>query len=361
MTPADWRRQRHFGSLDGLRGLSILAVMLFHAAAPLGFDPPWVRLGHMGVDLFFVISGFLITTLLLRDRDATGTVRLRRFYVRRALRIFPLYYVVIALYVVVVLATVRSSHPAEAARFFANLPYFLTYTSNWFVHLEPGTRTIFYFAWSLAAEEQFYLVWPPLLALLRGLRAPAAVALATLGVVVGARHGLWLATPGFLRTVVTEVPPAILVGVLLGLGLHANATHRALRFVFGRRGSATTAFAALGLAWHLRSEAGLPAEVVVLAMGGLVASSVVREDNDLATLWRWRPLAALGLVSYGVYLLHYLVLNVLERLLPRLGVAEPWLAAVGVPALVLGAWAAARVSWELLEQPLLRLKDRWAV
>ena len=88
---------RHFPALDGLRGLSILAVIWHHAVDPAGI---W---GYFGVSLFFAISGFLITTLLLRERAATGRISLRNFYMRRTLRIFPLYYAVVALYVVVVL------------------------------------------------------------------------------------------------------------------------------------------------------------------------------------------------------------------------------------------------------------------
>lgn len=129
---------RFFGSLDGLRCLSILAVVLHHSAGTHG---AFSRL-DLGVSLFFAISGFLITTLLLRERDGRGDISLTGFYVRRSLRIFPLYYAVLGLYILLVFFTERDAR--VRSEFFHHLPAFLTYTSNWFVSLEG--RVIFYFA-----------------------------------------------------------------------------------------------------------------------------------------------------------------------------------------------------------------------
>ncbi|MCX5745493.1 MAG: acyltransferase, partial [Proteobacteria bacterium] len=149
-------RPKHLPALDGLRALSILAVIAHHGGgAAAGAASPLGR-GHLGVQLFFVLSGFLITSLLIQERARSGGIDLARFYVRRSLRIFPLYFAVLALYVVVVGLTAR--HEPAGRAFFANLPYFATYTSNWMVSLDEP-RVIFYFAWSLAVEEQFYLVW----------------------------------------------------------------------------------------------------------------------------------------------------------------------------------------------------------
>ncbi|MBB5896534.1 peptidoglycan/LPS O-acetylase OafA/YrhL [Kutzneria kofuensis] len=148
-----YRRTKVFASLNGLRCLSILAVIWHHCGGDVA-GIPVPRTGYLGVSLFFVISGFLITTLLLRERDQHGQISLRRFYARRSLRIFPLYYTVVAIYAVLVLLVWKPS--AYGNDYLHNLPAFLTYTSNWFVPL--GSEL--YLAWSLAAEEQFYLVWP---------------------------------------------------------------------------------------------------------------------------------------------------------------------------------------------------------
>jgi peptidoglycan/LPS O-acetylase OafA/YrhL len=128
----------YFPLLDGLRCLSIVAVVWFHAAG--GTFTGILSRGNQGVSLFFVISGFLITTILLREQSTTGDISLQRFYLRRTFRIFPLYYAMLALYVVLVI--VAEKQPAVAAQFWHNLPFFLTYTSNWFVPFDSG-RIIF--------------------------------------------------------------------------------------------------------------------------------------------------------------------------------------------------------------------------
>src|SRR6478609_3641264 len=153
---AEFLARRHFASLDGLRGMSIIAVVWHHTASRAFPNVAFLQHGDYGVALFFVISGFLITTLLIREKEAHGDISLRAFYARRALRIFPLYYAVLLAYTALVLVAERGT--SAGAEFLGNLPYFVTYTNNYFVG--NGDRVIFYFAWSLAAEEQFYLVWP---------------------------------------------------------------------------------------------------------------------------------------------------------------------------------------------------------
>jgi peptidoglycan/LPS O-acetylase OafA/YrhL len=145
----EFQRTRFFPGLDGLRCLSIVLVLAYHVS---GMHSWFLGRGYLGVSLFFAISGFLITTLL-REQDTHGQISLGRFYARRSLRIFPLYYAVLGIYVLLVVFAEKGVE--ERAEFFANLPSFLTYTSNWFVTLEPDKRIIFYFAWSLATEEQF--------------------------------------------------------------------------------------------------------------------------------------------------------------------------------------------------------------
>jgi hypothetical protein len=156
--------QRYFPLLDGLRCLAILGVVWYHAAAPSYASGPLSR-GFEGVSLFFVISGFLITTLLLREQSETGDISLRSFYLRRTLRIFPVYYGVLAFYALLVFLQER--HSTAGAQFWHNLPFFMTYTSDWFVNADSD-RVIFLFSWSLATEEQFYLFWPWIIRSARG-------------------------------------------------------------------------------------------------------------------------------------------------------------------------------------------------
>src|SRR5581483_9077803 len=113
---------RRFSALDGCRALSVIAVVWQHTSGSPG--PSFLQKGFLGVDFFFAISGFLITSLLLRERDAVGAISLRKFYARRALRIFPLYYLALLIYLGLVAATRR--HTPEGTQFFHHLPAFAT-------------------------------------------------------------------------------------------------------------------------------------------------------------------------------------------------------------------------------------------
>lgn len=141
---AQYVAQRSFGSLDGLRCLSIVAVLWHHGKPSIDF-PTIATRGFLGVDLFFVISGFLIVTLLLRERDQIGQISLKKFYVRRTLRIFPVYYLLVctlALYYSFV-----ASDSSVGDQFLSDLWIYLTYLGNYFF---LGWAIV----WSLAAEEQ---------------------------------------------------------------------------------------------------------------------------------------------------------------------------------------------------------------
>lgn len=163
-------------SLDGLRGISILMVLLGHLAGTRGF-PLSAAAGNrtavaaIGVHVFFVISGFLITGLLLAELAATDRIRLSRFYFRRTLRIFPPYYALIASLVLAQALGFLSLAPGDVL-------HALTYTSNY----DAGRSWSIGHTWSLGVEEQFYLLWPACLVLLGARRALVAA------VVVGAGH-----------------------------------------------------------------------------------------------------------------------------------------------------------------------------
>lgn len=148
-------------ALDGLRALAVLAVLFYHA------DFPWARAGFLGVDLFFVISGYLITALLLNESRRAGTISLLRFWKRRALRLLPNLMVVLA----AVAAIAPLAAPDQNSRLRGDIGAALTYVSNWRLVLQDqsyfeaiGRPPILQHLWSLAVEEQFYLLWPLLLA-----------------------------------------------------------------------------------------------------------------------------------------------------------------------------------------------------
>jgi peptidoglycan/LPS O-acetylase OafA/YrhL len=335
--------QRRFASLNGLRCVAILEV-IWHHASGRRLDPAG---RGVGVDLSFAISGFLITTLLVREYSRTGKINVRRFYARRTLRIFPLYFAVLGLYVALVLGT-RGGMPEETA-FLHHLPAFATYTSNWFVPLGDGQSTIFYFAWSLATQEQFYLLWP--LALLLCL-APGrwwragAVMVAVLAVDQIGLHAM--AGRDFGLTVVRSIGTPICLGALWALVLHSRTGFAAARRVLGHRLAAPLLLAALGATFLALA----PFEVVEVLLSAIVAACCIREDNLAAPFLTASPLVFVGQVSYGMYLLHMLAVNAVRPI-----IGERY----GIPVFLAGAAltiALASATYRWFETPILRYRER---
>lgn len=352
MTPYDaYRARRFFGSLDGLRAVAILAVIWHHTAPSLRFVPITAR-GFLGVDLFFVLSGFLIVTLLLRERNRQGEISLRAFYMRRTLRIFPVFYGMIA--ALSVLFFLVAPQADMAADFRAMLPFYLTYTANW-VH----DVTFLSITWSLAAEEQFYLVWPPLEKYLRPYVLPIIGALLVVNQLINYRV-LFAAQHAELEILQSTFTP-ILLGVLLAHLLHNPRGFAAVYQALGRRWAAPLVAIALAVAINWPAPftdiSGTPRLLIHLLMALLLASCVAREDHVLQPVLSWRPLARLGVISYGMYLFHMLVRHVAGAVLARLPLEIPY----GLLLLTLvGTIVAAELSFRFYETPFLRLKERWS-
>jgi peptidoglycan/LPS O-acetylase OafA/YrhL len=355
-----FRDTRFFGSLDGLRALSILGVIWFHSwyGTP---RYPWLestavlRNGRFGVEVFFAISGFLITTLLIRERLKYQTVALRDFYIRRSLRIWPLYYAVLGLYVVLVLLT---EHDTERGRaFFHYLPTYLTYTYTWFGPrgAEPGA--IFNFAWSLSTEEQFYLFWPLIIKLLRW---PLAIAMVSAVVAVRVLAGLnpiaqLLGPESLGYHILMSISVPICLGALLSQVLHRPGGFRFLYSVLGWKWSAPVALAALIVCLIPMASPWMPVTWIVLTL--LVGSCVIREDHGLAKLLRFKPLAYIGVLSYGMYLYNTLMVKALWPVAGHLGLHHPLLVfPLLLGATVLVSW----LSYRYFESPFLTLKERFS-
>jgi peptidoglycan/LPS O-acetylase OafA/YrhL len=334
---------RTFGSLDGLRALCILGVLWHHCGTSNGAAPFLLRRGYLGVDAFFVLSGFLIVTLLLRERDATGGISLRGFYARRALRIFPLYAAVL----LVCAAHALTSRSPEALRLRQDLPWAFVYLTNW-----VPTVSMLGITWSLAVEEQFYLVWPSTMAL-SGRRASRVLVVA-LAVCVGLQlaHGpLDLPLHQFLWK--SSYTP-ILLGVGLAHVLHDPRGHAFVRRQLGARHAPLVAGALLlGLLAFPGDLSGLPRLAIHLTMLALLAACVVREDHLAAPLLRAPLVARVGAISYGIYLLHPFCRHVLVLAtgLP----SGPALFLLAVPLSVL----VAEVSYRAFEARFLALRSRF--
>ena len=344
-----FRARTHFGSLDGLRALSILAVVWHHGPGARARTIWEGKGGQRGVVLFFAISGFLITTLLLREHDRNGSISLAGFYARRSLRIFPLYYAVLGIYVVLLLL----SPAAGSAEFFHNLPYFLTYTSNWLF-----SGGIFAFAWSLASEEQFYATWPSVLKFARPKRAVWFVMLLLAASIAWTQLGTTeMRVNSWFFTVLASVQMAICWGCLVAFLLHSPKGFHIARLVLGHRPAAPIALLLMPLSL-------LFPQILLVGLhftcAVLVCACVVREDSGLAPVLRWRPIAHIGLVSYGIYMLHGLVYNALDIAGPR--VLRGWTphTVSGFVLAALIATALATLSYRYFEGPFLALKSRLA-
>jgi peptidoglycan/LPS O-acetylase OafA/YrhL len=337
--------QRHFGSLDGLRCLAILPV-IWHHATPFPLPGIWGK-GPAGVDLFFCISGFLITTLLLREKARTGSVALGAFYLRRALRILPLYYAVLLAYVGYALGLAPTL--PQRAHFIGALPLYASFTANWFVDFDVAHPILFAFAWSLCIEEQFYAFWPWIV---RWCSARAAL-LAMCALILVDYWTERSALTGYTFRVITSFALPIGLGSLLALLLHERGAFDALFRVLGRAWSAPLALFAV---FALLLWPGAPLIVFQASLATLVGSAVVSEHHGLAWLLRLRPLCYVGTVSYGLYLLNSTAIAVIRRVFPAQASAAGFVFFASLPlALVLAA-----LSHRHFEAPLLRLRERLA-
>jgi peptidoglycan/LPS O-acetylase OafA/YrhL len=346
---ARYLRTSFFRSLDGLRCFSILSVMAFHLSWPYLGISWW---GAQGVHLFFAISGFLITTLLLREQAKFGYISLKNFYIRRALRIFPLYYAVLLIYTVIIWKTQR--HAPQGELFFHNLKWFATYTGNWFMDTING-EAHFWLSWSLATEEQFYLVWPCLIVLAgKHWRIPVLfmIVLAIVGETFNYLVGAGTVNfSGHGNAIATSIATPICLGSLLAYALHYPRSFAVCWSVFGRRWSGILAVLLLAPSLYIQA---IPDLVIYIAMIWLIASVCIRDQHPLTTLLTNPIVRYVGTISYGMYLLHMLILRSLERFMSPY---QPTLKLLGIVAVTV---AAASASYFLYERQFLKLKHAFS-
>ena len=198
---------------------------------------PVLRQGFYGVQVFFVVSRFLIIRLLLREIERYGKISLRDFYIRRALHIWPLYCAVLAIYVVKALVFERGT--VRAASFIHYLPSFATFTYTWFISANwPGG--MFNLAWTLSTEEQFHFFWPVVLRFLRGVWS-SVLLIGIIALKLATDHHLTdrVLPPGWLPTrIVLSIAIPICLGVLLAQALHRERGFRLIYRALGWKWSA---------------------------------------------------------------------------------------------------------------------------
>lgn len=331
--------------------MAVVAVVAYH----LGFR--WAKGGYLGVDSFLVLSGFLITSGLLRDHSRSGAVRLRSFWARRLRRLVPALVLVVG--AVAVYAAVVAL-PDEARSLRLDGISALAFVSNWrFVASSQGyfgqssAPSLLRHTWSLAVEAQLYLLWPPVVALVLARSGRRAV-----GVVAGAlaivSAGLGMALVPVAGAVdrayygTDTRAAAFLVGAAVACALAVPGTRgRRLTGVLGAGGAVVTVVLwwALGGTSLFLFRGGLPLAAACTA--AVIVDAVRRPAGSMARALSFAPLRLLGQVSYGVYLWHWPLFLVLNH-------ARTGLSGVSLVAVRLGAvTVATTLSWILVERPIL--------
>ena len=383
------RRLQFIPALDGVRGVAVLLVVAVHFRRVVdpwttqwihnprlaeffntrdGVSDGWVLIskphpswvaqlvpkgGFLGVDVFFVLSGFLITSILLREQSTTGRVRFGAFYRRRALRLLPALFAFLAVHVIYA-SIIHVQAAVERSSIIAAMFYYY----NWkLVYSFPVVRPELTHLWSLSIEEQFYFVWPVALIFLLGLRRRLSTLVVALSVsilalavwrMLLARH----MSPALVYFRTDAQADALLVGAL--------TAHLWVRGkVPWKRFLAPAAWVAL--AFMTVCIFRLEGDHQFLYNGGFTLIAVAVAIMLLAILetpWlparalNTRPLRAIGRVSYGLYLWHVLAFSIVVDHTRTAPVAVRILLALAITAAVTAA------SWYLVERPFLRLKDR---
>jgi len=336
---------RYYPELDGMRGFAVLWVIAFHYVLPFGRD------GLFGVDIFFVISGFLITTLLIKEWQKTARISLKNFYIRRILRLFP------ALFVFLLVVS-----------FFAPRSYIfstLFYTTNWIkaLHLQPESLFLDH-TWSLSIEEQYYLVWPFLLMLLLNRKiSEKRIVLITLGlglVSAVSRAFVWTATQDWFRVYMgTDLhADGLLFGSAVGLLVTFNLLPDFKKHK--RTVSVMTFFAGLFFLWLLIEQRLTSAAVPLFGNFCVSVGTVIillrivyHPSRIIKKIFSFLPLVKTGVISYGLYLWHVPVGIMVDRWDLELNFLLVGLIKTLITFVVAG------LSYVMIEKRVLSLKHRF--
>jgi peptidoglycan/LPS O-acetylase OafA/YrhL len=350
---------RYVPALDGMRGLAVMAVLLYHAGVR------WLPGGLLGVDAFFVLSGFLITGLLLDERRTSGRIALGSFWSRRAKRLLP------ALFVLLLLVSVqvaRTGTAAQQARYSGDAISALGYVANWrfaFSHqgyFNADAPSPLLHLWSLGVEEQFYLLWPIIVVLLmrRALRARRLAVVSIIGALISAG---WMALGASVFHIGADRlyygtdtrAAALLIGAALAAAHSLPRPAPASRFRLTTRAlislGGAVGFAAMITVWATTDgqsrwlyRGGFL--LFAIAVAAVLAAVTAQPQAGLARLLSVRPLVALGRISYGAYLFHWPLFLLLDHKRTAMSGANLLLARLAATITI------ATVSYLLLEQPI---------
>lgn len=342
-------------ALDGLRGISILAVMGFNGHLL------WLEGGFIGVDIFFVLSGFLITFLLVQGYREKYGIGLWHFYFRRALRLLP---ALVAVIVACIVYSLLFDHAKPVIKWKGVL-FTLFYVSNWaqVPPMGPGLGLLSH-TWSLSVEEQFYIIWPLLLLVLLKLKSKPVVltilcSLVTISVFMNV--WFWHAGVPFLRMYFGSDTRAneLLIGCIAALVLSWGMLQPSNRLKWAFHSASLISLAGILISFFLIRHNG-----AFVYNGGFtlisIATAVLILDlllfpSRLSRCFEFAPLVWLGKISYGLYLWHFPIFEATGKLLEG-NVSPVFYGITGVVVTLL----IATISYYFLEQPFLKLKHRYS-
>jgi peptidoglycan/LPS O-acetylase OafA/YrhL len=344
-------RLRYAPTLDGIRGIAVLGVMAVHAA-PQSAYTQW---GYLGVDVFFTLSGFLITAVLLQEWSETGSIDFRNFYARRALRLLPALSLLL-------LASLLPVNPISAMERVKAALIALFYSANWVRAFAPDVRlAALGHTWSLSIEEQFYLLWP--IALITILRFEAlrkrVVPILVIAVFACATWRLFLWSEGRSPLRLYNGLDTRADSLLAGCALSVMLAFGVLKPGFAMKKAANLlALIAMPLVlmifiseWHDDFMLVAGYSVVAVLSAALIFAVVRASSTRLSGILSFPPLVWTGRISYGLYLWHYPVFEYVRgRGLPR-------------PLALLGMYGSvflvAALSFYCVERPFLRMKQKF--
>ncbi len=360
---AQSRSRKWLPELDGIRAVCILAVITTHMSDHHVWS--WLAGGH-GVDVFFILSGYLITMLALREEETAGAVSLKAFYVRRTFRIFPLFYLLLLVHCCLIYGTNWGS--SSRADFSAALPWIATYLPeipHAYEAVAHGRSIPFGYSWSLGIEEKYYLVWP-FLAFVLWARRPSLRRWGALTLLL-----LFMATQSIGRLdpnlaawrleIILFPYGQILLGSLLALLLDDQKWYARLQILGSPLANLAVLIAFLTIQFTMNSVIENFREVVIIY--GLVATallgSVLIGGSWLQRLLRSKPAGFIGRISYGMYLCHGLGISAAQKVI-RPGSSRIELS---IGAYVLAVLLTVMMAYVLaitIERPLTRFGHRWS-
>ena len=346
----------HRPALDGIRGIAILAVLGVHTNHIFG----WSILpgGNIGVDIFFVLSGFLITSLLLAEIHEKATVSFKKFYARRALRLVP---ALVAMLVAVALTASSLYSKEEGLESIAAIPLAFLYVTDFAIAFFETPLGVLRHTWSLSIEEQFYLLWPACLLALGFVKERSSriwlMIFAVLGF-GGLRALLWYQGASVSRMYynIDTRADALLMGCLAGMlfswGILENDRVRMILRVLAFPSVLVLGIGivATDFATPFLYVGGLT--VFAAAAAILILSSLVTAESAISIPFRWPWLAFIGKISYGLYLWHYPVFKAVRYL------GAEWY--LQLAAAIAATFGISLLSYRFVEQPFLRIKRRFA-